>query len=141
MFGLPCQFRQDKFVILHPPLEGWLRRNVPDRKVRDLLFVYYSIDNLTYVVGQWTDRRRTHFYDVLNLGGHLTNFSAAQATNLRLMYSDPCTGERLAELATRDQDRRVRDQNDQEGLQAERLARMLDGKAKVSVGYRAIRKP
>lgn len=117
-----------------------MKRNCPDRKQRQKLFVYYSILHSSFVVGLWqTPKKR--FWDVLNLEGSLANFSYQKAIEFRNMFSDPCTGERLAELATRDQDRRVRDQNDQEGLQAERLARMLDGKAKVSVGYRAIRKP
>lgn len=139
MLGLACQYRKDKYKVLNTPLVSWVRRNVPDRRIRDLLFVYYAIEHGNYVIGQWTNKCHTHFVDVLNMGNSLRNFGPAAAQDFKLMFSDPCTGERLEKLARQDYDRRTRSDEDREHEMGDRLRRRLDqGAGKIMVSMHGI---
>ena len=133
MLGLSCEYRQDRFVVIHPPLESWVRRNCPDKKIRDRLFVYYSIENSTYVVALW-EKVGQSFYDVLNMGESLSNFDMPQAEAFQQMFAEPCTGERMEELARAFQSTRIHEAQDREREQAEKLERLINQKVRVSLG-------
>lgn len=134
MLGIPCKFDRNLFAIIHPPLVGWLRRAVPvPPKVRDRLFVYFSIENGTFVVGLWTDRWKRAFFDVVNMGQSL-HFTPEDALHIRQLLGQPLS---RAELARRSYDSytaRMRQRQEDGDEAAEKLYQKMRP-PKVQVGY------
>lgn len=118
MLGIACSYRPDRHVIVHCPLEGWLRRNVPDRRMRDLLFVYFSLEGRNYVVGMWANRGRTAFYDVLNFGPWLHGFTREDGLHFqRMLGREALSGRELGEKALaleREKVRRLQGEQEEE---------------------------
>jgi len=120
MIGVPCPYRKDRHIVIHPPLEGWLRRNVPDRRVRDDLFVYYSLDGQSFVVGLWADKRRSSFFDVLNMGPVL-HFSWEDGMHFRRLFGDPLTRKDLARRSREEYMNRVYRKQDEAAADSDLL--------------------
>ncbi len=101
MLGIPCEFDPARHVILHAPLESWLKRNLSSN-LRDPLFrgwplfLYYSLDGNAFVIGQWVGRDKRLFQDVWNIGDSLLDFTWEDAQQVLDMFGNPRTGEDLS---------------------------------------------
>jgi len=95
MLGAICRFRKDQHRIIHPKFENWIKRHVPDERLRDSLFVYYHRIHKTFVVAQWKSYKRG-FVDVLNLDTE-PRLYPEQAKQLLDSLRHPVSGHEIAE--------------------------------------------
>ena len=115
MLGQACAFRNSQHMIVHPELEGWLRREIPDHRARESLFVYYHRQTGNYVIAEWISPRR-YFQDVLNIGPSLGLFTNAVAHRFKQLYRQPTSGRELAKQMRQHELHRLKalqDENDE----------------------------
>jgi len=133
VIGVACPYRKDKHILVHPPLESWLRRTFARRKEGPRLFVYFSLENGTFVVGLWTDGRKNAFHDVVNMGRSLLNFGLDDALHLRRLFGEPMTGESLSQASREEYMQRLRKLQDVNDAEADYLRHRQAPKIQVHV--------
>lgn len=89
-----CNYKSNEHMLIEPPLLGWLKRNIPDPRDKERVFVYRHIESGNFVIGLWESCPREKFQDIMNLGWSLQNFTRERAQRLigkfngRFMLSD-----------------------------------------------------
>jgi hypothetical protein len=96
MIGMVCPYRKCEHRILHPRFLEYVKRHVPNVKLRDSLFVYYHLVHRTIVVAQWHVPCRS-FVDVLNIGHSFSGFTPEAARKLLEKLRKPISGHEIAE--------------------------------------------
>ena len=97
MIGLVCQYTPCQHLIIHPEIEGFIKRQVSDSRVRDRLFMYYHLREHTFVIAEWV-MRRVGFVDVMNLGHSLCRFTKREADIFRVQFGSPVTGRDVSRM-------------------------------------------
>jgi hypothetical protein len=78
MFG-PCEFDKRQHLIIHPPLEDWIKRQAPNDDERGRLFIYKHLVHGTFVIAWWVSKDRGLFVDMINLKKSLGSFNRRTA--------------------------------------------------------------
>jgi hypothetical protein len=134
MLGV-CEWDQNIHVRVRLPLlERFLARSIPDRKVRDTVFVYLAVKTRNFVVGAWMNAGRTRFIDLLNMGGNPRGFSWEDGMHLRRMFGTGAMSAQDHKRAIWDEmTKKDRDLQDRAGDEADRMAAKGDTKVQVVV--------
>jgi len=112
MLGQACPYRTEQHYIMHPELERWIKRNVPEKTLRDSLFIYRHLWYGTYVIAQWLSPGTT-FIDLRNLGGSLQNFTREVARDFLKQINSPMSGREMGKhMVQHEQDILARQQED-----------------------------
>ena len=129
MIGMPCTFDAGQHAVIHPELEDWIHREIPDRNFLDRVFVYRHLLYGTFVIAQWLNRDAGLFIDVMNLGYSLGNFDKEKARTLRSNIMQPITGRQA-----RDCMRKAQDDHVERRQEADQLERGKRGRLKKDHG-------
>ena len=111
MIGQACQYRPEQHEMLHGDVENWIKRGIPDLKIRESLFVYRHRLHGTFVIGLWVGPGR--FVDVLNMGHSLANFNREKAQQFIRQINDSVSGQQIAKILNQAERDRVGDSQQQ----------------------------
>ena len=119
MFG-PCRFDRGQHLIIHPPLEDWVKRQAsPEEKSR--IFVYHHLIEKTFVVGWWVHEGGGLFVDLCNLGDSLANFDRSDATAIQNTLRSNTTTKQVTDSLVDYEDNQTRTIQDDNEAMSERL--------------------
>lgn len=126
MLGMPCKYNPIEHRILGGGFIKRVRSCVPDGRQ---LFLYFHIHTRNYVVALW-NRKHRDFFDVVNIGPALMEFSQDNMNMLRASMH------RAASVAKHQEIQRMKDEtkdalyadNDKEGVRGGEFKRRMSSR-------------
>lgn len=132
MFGAAQPFRPQVQTVVHPELEGFIRRATSGPTVRGRLFIYKHYSTGNFVIALWSDNCKQRFVDLINLGPAPV-FTHEQASRFRQMINQPTCGRELAKMLRQSERNRITELEQEADETKERRNEMFN--PKVSVGW------
>jgi len=132
MLGVACRYRKSEHRIIQPRILSWIKRQIPDARLRDSLFIYYHLQHGTFVIAQWVVPERS-FIDIHNLGNSLANFTADAAQRFRQQIKSPVGRHELGKALRQKERDRLTQEQDINDDKVERRNRRMSSKIVVSM--------
>lgn len=126
MFGLACPYSraQHKILTRHRLLD-WIKRKVPELKLRDSLFIYYHLTEHTFVVAKWIVPCKL-FIDLWNLGTHYEELTPEGIRDFLQRLRHPISKQEMREKMRLQEWRELSDKQDTNDACVEYRSRPLN---------------
>ena len=132
MINSQCIFVKDEHKLINPRFFSWIKRQLPNVKLRESLFVYYHTIARTFVLAQWTVPCR-RFVDLHNFGHNLSGTTSEILWGIVDQLRQPITSEQLRhDLKVQEWKRKVNKRNES-GQAAERLLARRNKKISITI--------